>query len=91
MYIFFPHPPTPLYIHLTTLHTHLHTILSGRGGPLEGFIRPLHRPSPRGAVDLPSTPSVHPVDYRLDLYSYLHATADIRKINATYVSGNIPW
>jgi len=36
-----------------------------------GFIRPLHCPSPRRAVDSPSTPSVHPVDYRLDSCSYL--------------------
>jgi len=71
-YIFLSPPthsslPTPCYLS----RTHLYTILSGRGGPLEGFIRPLHRPSPRGAVDLPSTPSVHPVDYRLDSCSYL--------------------
>ena len=71
-YIFFSPPthsslPTPCYLS----RTHLHTILSGRGGPLEGFIRLLHRPSPRGAVNLPSTPSAHPVDYRLDSCSYL--------------------
>ena len=29
-----------------------------------GFIPPLHRPSPRREVDLPSTSSAHPVDYR---------------------------
>jgi hypothetical protein len=30
------------------------------------FILPLHRPSPRGEVNLPLTSSVHPIDYRLE-------------------------
>ena len=39
----------------------------------KGFILPLHRPSPRGEVDLPSTSSAHPVDYRLEQSSHLLA------------------
>jgi hypothetical protein len=42
---------------------------AGRFPSLWGFIRPLHRPLPHGAVDWSSTPSAHPVDYQLDQYS----------------------
>jgi hypothetical protein len=33
----------------------------------KGFIRPVHRPSPRGAVNVKSTTPTHPVDYRAKL------------------------
>jgi len=32
----------------------------------KGFIRPVHRPSPRGVVDVKSTTPTHPVDYRVN-------------------------
>jgi hypothetical protein len=58
----FPHPPTPV---LSPYILYL-----PNPSPVEedrwkgGFIRPVHRPSPRGAVDVKSPASMHPVDYR---------------------------
>ena len=44
-YFFFSHPLTPVPFstpHITIAYTHLHILLSGRGGPIEG----VHPPSP---------------------------------------------
>ena len=49
--------------YLRTQHMHVYSVEEVRW---KGFILPLHRPSPRGEVDLPSTSSAHPVDYRLE-------------------------
>jgi hypothetical protein len=57
----FPHPPTPV------LSPHI--LYLPNPSPVEedrwkgGFIRPVHRPSPHGAVDVKSPASMHPVDY----------------------------
>jgi len=54
----FAHPPTPVYLSPYILHPL-------KPNPVEedwwkGFIRPVHRPSPRGAVDIKSPASTHP-------------------------------
>jgi len=46
----------------------------------KGFIRPVHRPSPRGAVDVKSTTPTHPVDYQVNTLVFTCDGANIRKI-----------
>jgi len=48
----------------------------------KGFIRPVHRPSPRGAVDVKSTTPTHPVDYRVNTLVFTCDGANIRKIDS---------
>jgi len=60
----FPHPPTPV---LSPYILYL-----PNPSPVEedqwkgGFIHPVHRPSPRGAVDVKSPASTHPIDYQVN-------------------------
>ena len=61
----FAHPPTPV----------LSVTLCLKPNPVEedrwkGFIRRVHRPSPRGAVDVKSTTPTHPVDYRVNTLTF---------------------
>jgi hypothetical protein len=62
---YFPTHPL-LYYHIAS-STSLTQTQPGKGGLVEGFIRPVHRPSPRGAVDIMSPASTHPIDYRARL------------------------
>ena len=67
VFLFPTHPlvfSTPTTILCLCTYTPLYLVEEVRWG---GFIRPLHCPSPHGAVDLPSTSSAYPVDYWLDL------------------------
>ena len=65
--------------YLRTQHTHVYSVEVR----WKGFILPLHRPSPRGEVDLPSTSLAHPVDYRLE--QSLHLLANCANIHKIYV------
>ena len=74
----FAHPPTPV----------LSVTLCLKPNPVEdqwkGFIRPVHHPSPRGAVDVKSTTPTHPIDYRLTHQLFTCDGANIRKINVLH-------
>jgi len=64
----FPHPPTPIIITL-----HLIFRLAPKPNPVEedrwkGFIRPLHRLSPHGAVDVKSPASTYLVNHWVGLH-----------------------
>ena len=77
---FFPfaHPPTPT-LPRSTLHLIPHPTQPVEEDRWRGFIRPLHRPSPRGSVDIMSPASPRPIDYRLGLCSTWDC-ANTRKI-----------
>ena len=61
----FAHPPTPVL----SVNLHLKPNLVEED-QWKGFIRPVHRPSPRGAVDIKSTTPTHPVDYRVNTSTF---------------------
>ena len=77
----FAHPPTPV----------LSVTLRLKPNPVEedqwkGFIRPVHRPSPRGAVNIKSTTPTHPVDYRVNTLNFTCDGVNIRKNEGQHAS-----
>jgi len=83
---FFSHPPTPVPFstpHITFAYAHLHILLSGRGGSMEG----VHPPSPSSFAPRRSRPTV---DFfcaprRLPARNLLANCANIRKMNVVSV------
>jgi hypothetical protein len=60
----FPHPPTPVLSPYILYLPNPSLVEEDRWKG--GFIRPVHRPSPHGAVDVKSPAFMHPVDYRVN-------------------------
>ena len=75
----FPHPPTPVLLSPYILYVPLNPSPVEEDRWKGGFIRPVHRPSPRGAVDVKSPASTHPVDYRVNPLVFICDGANIHK------------
>ena len=70
----FAHPPTPVLS--VTLHLKPNPVEEDQW---KGFIHPVHRPSPHGAVNVKSTTPTHPVDYRVNTLNFTCDGTNIHK------------
>ena len=61
----FAHPPTPVLS--VTLHLKPNLVEEDQW---KGFIHPVHRPSPYGAVDVKLTTPMHPIDYWVNTLTF---------------------
>jgi len=77
---FFSHPPTPVPFstpHITFAYAHLHILLSGRGGSMEG----VHPPSPSSFAPRRSRPTIDffCTPHRLLARTKLKSTCELHK------------